>query len=365
MRVGFVIYGSLNSMTGGYVYDRKLAEHLEDKGDHVEVLSIPWRSYPKHLMDNLSSNLADRLACAPLDILLQDELNHPSLFLLNYRLRPRVSYPIVSVVHHLRSCEEWSQPIRAFYRIIEQKYLRTVHAFIFNSHATRLSVANLLGRPEWGVIAYPGGNRLDTPLAEKDIVARVARNGPLRLAFVGSLIHRKGLHGLLTTLASMKNEPWELSVAGSPEIDLKYTARIHRIITESGLEKRVHLLGALTDGALAHLLKQSDLIAMPFSYEGFGIVYLEGMAYGLPALASRTGGAEEIVAHGKTGYLLAPGDGNTLAAIVRRLIGDRNELKGLSLAARRRFDEFPTWEETTARIRSFLLEVGHNAGRDP
>jgi glycosyltransferase involved in cell wall biosynthesis len=351
-------------MTGGYVYDRKLAEHLREKGDDVEVFSIPWRSYPRHLMDNLSSHLADRLARARLDILLQDELNHPSLFLLNRRLRPRVSYPIISVVHHLRSCEEWSLPVRIFYRIIEQQYLGTIRAFVFNSHATRCSVRDLLGRPECGVIAHPGGNRLDVPLGQKEIVARVARRGPLRLAFVGNLIPRKGLHGLLTTLASMKNESWELSVAGSSEIDLKYTARIHRIITESGLEKRVRLLGALTDGALVHLLKQSDLIAMPFSYEGFGIAYLEGMAYGLPALASRTGGAEEIVAHGKSGYLLEPGDVNTLAAILRRLIEDRHELKRLSLAARGRFGEFPTWEETTARIRNFLLGVVHSAGRD-
>ena len=90
MRVGLVVYGSLDTVSGGYLYDRELVAHLRRQGDSVEVFSLSWRSYGRHLTDNVSGSLFRRLAAAGLDVLLQDELNHPSLFWLNRRLRPVV-----------------------------------------------------------------------------------------------------------------------------------------------------------------------------------------------------------------------------------------------------------------------------------
>ncbi|NIO06384.1 MAG: glycosyltransferase [Proteobacteria bacterium] len=364
MRVGLVIYGSLDSMSGGYLYDRKLLEHLETEGDQVEVFSIPWRSYPRHLLDNLSSQWLNQLVRADLDLLLQDELNHPSLFWINRRLRPRTPYPIISIVHHLRSCECWAPPLSPLYRVVERRYLKSVDALVFNSQSTRLSVIDLLGCAGSGVIAYPGGDRLDPAMDEGAILARANRSGPLRLAFVGNLIPRKGLHGLLAALADLKHESWELWVIGCTRRDSAYTKRIRGIIANAGLGGRVQLLGSVSDAELARLLRSSDAIAMPFSYEGFGIVYLEGMAYGLPALASNTGGAREIVAHGESGYLIDPGDLRRVTRLVRHLMVDRGELSRMSLAARRRFEAFPTWEQTTTKIRNFLLEMVQSVGRD-
>jgi hypothetical protein len=48
MRLGLVIYGSLNTFSGGYLYDRKLVEHLRRAGDEVEIVSLPQRSYAQH-----------------------------------------------------------------------------------------------------------------------------------------------------------------------------------------------------------------------------------------------------------------------------------------------------------------------------
>src|SRR4030067_2729018 len=103
MRVGLMIYSSLESISGGYLYARQLVEYLLGAGDAVEVISLPWRDYARHLLDNLSRELGERLLNARLDVLLQDELIHPSLFLLNKRLRERFPYPLVSFVHHLPS----------------------------------------------------------------------------------------------------------------------------------------------------------------------------------------------------------------------------------------------------------------------
>ena len=49
MRIGLIIYGSLDTVSGGYLYDRKLVEFLRGEGDTVEIISLPWRHYAAHL----------------------------------------------------------------------------------------------------------------------------------------------------------------------------------------------------------------------------------------------------------------------------------------------------------------------------
>ena len=82
MNLGLLIYGSLETLSGGYLYDRKLVEYLRSQGDMVEVSSLPWRNYPAHLADNLNFRLPRGPA-----LLIQDELNHPSVLAANARPR--------------------------------------------------------------------------------------------------------------------------------------------------------------------------------------------------------------------------------------------------------------------------------------
>src|SRR5215211_2145573 len=114
MKLGLVIYGSLETLSGGYLYDRKLVENLRAQGDTVEIISLPWRNYAAHLTDNLWF----RLPPQNFDILIQDELNHSSLILANRQKHP---YPIISLVHHLRASELRPAWQNVFYRMIEKK----------------------------------------------------------------------------------------------------------------------------------------------------------------------------------------------------------------------------------------------------
>ena len=52
MKIGLIIYGSLDTLSGGYLYDRKLVEYLRSQGDTGEIISLPWRNYPVHWLDN-------------------------------------------------------------------------------------------------------------------------------------------------------------------------------------------------------------------------------------------------------------------------------------------------------------------------
>jgi glycosyltransferase involved in cell wall biosynthesis len=350
MKIGFLIYGSLDILSGGYLYDRKLVEYLRAQGDTVEIISLPWRNYAAHLSDNFTFKLPARL-----DILIQDELNHPSIIAANSGKHP---YPIISLVHHLRRSElrpKWQNDL---YRVVEKKYLQSVDGFIFNSNTTKGVVNSLIGKSRPSVVAYPPTDRFGDAISEEEIKARASQS-PLRILFLGNIIERKGLHTLLQVLFIIhaKRSSFILDIVGSLTTESNYAKRMQDFVTDKNLSSIVHFHGALDNEPLKQKLRQAHVLIVPSSYEGFGIVYLEGMAFGLPAIGTTAGAAGEIIEYGKTGFLINPNDSESLAMYISRLAIDRNLLTELSLNARKRYIQQPSWNETAGQIRAFLQSM--------
>jgi len=347
MRIGLLIYGSLDTLSGGYLYDRKLVEYLRSQGDEVEIISLPWRNYVAHLTDNLRFRLPRGL-----DLLIQDELNHPSLLSANRKPHP---YPVISLVHHLRCSELRPRWQNLFYRAIEKKYLQTVDGFIFNSQTTKSVVNGLVDHGKPAIVAYPPTDRFGAAISEEEIKTRAAQN-PLTILFLGNVIERKGLHTLIKAISSQQSAVG-LDIVGSLTSEPEYTQQIQALIAKNNLASFVFFHGALDSEALKQRLQQAHLLIVPSSYEGFGIVYLEGMCFGLPAMGTTAGAAGEIIEHGTTGYLIEPNDHNTLAQHIISLSEDRSLLTRLSINARKRYIEQPAWDETAGQIRAFLQEM--------
>jgi glycosyltransferase involved in cell wall biosynthesis len=355
MRIGLLIYGSLETLSGGYLYDRKLVNQLQSYGDQVEVISLPWRNYPLHLMDNFSRSLKHRLREIKADLLLQDELNHPSLFLLNSWLKSQPGTRIISIVHHLRCSERHPHWQNKVYRNVEKRYLQGVDGFIFNSNSTRKVVEGLIGEKKVSVVAFPAGDRLEPDLTADQIRMRSRSEGPLRILFLGNVIPRKGLQLLLEALSGIPTHQWRLSIVGSLEMDTDYVNQTMRKVRQSGLIDRIEILGPLDEIDLIRVMEAGQIMVMPSTYEGFGIAYLEGMGFGLPAIASSSGGADEIISPGVNGFLVPPDNADILRAYLMGVIADRELLVDMSLAALERYQCHPTWEDTTKRIRHFLI----------
>lgn len=360
MKLGLVIYGRLSTISGGYLYDRKLVDYLLKAGDQVDVISLPWTWYGRHLTHNLSATLYRELRTASYDVLLQDELNHPSLVLLNQRLRNQVSYPIVSIVHHLRCSERRPAWLNQLYRRIEQRYLASVHGFIFNSDTTRQAVVKLETKRPFPkrpfIIAHPAGDQFQPALTVAQICARAQEGGPLRILFVGNLILRKNLHLLITALSRLPLAEWRLTVVGNTAVSPRYTRLIQRQIRQHHLVDNITLCGTVHHDSLATQMQHSHVLVVPSSYEGFGIVYLEGMGFGLPAIAGIDGAAHELITPGMNGFLAE--NPTELAQHIRSLHQNRDRLAQMSLAAQQHYQNQPTWAETMARVREFLQEIG-------
>src|SRR5574341_1207567 len=122
MRIGLVIYGNLEAVSGGYLYDRILVDYLRSAGDQVDIISLLWRNYLSHLTDNFNASLIRHLLETRFDVLIEDELNHPSLIRVNRLLRKNAAYPIISIIHLLRCTEPRPAWQNAIYYWLEKSY---------------------------------------------------------------------------------------------------------------------------------------------------------------------------------------------------------------------------------------------------
>ncbi len=233
--------------------------------------------------------------------------------------------------------------------------------FIFNSGTTRGVVHALVGSGKPNLVAYPPTDRFGdglsaeaTESAER-IYARSSEDSPLR-----TLIHREchpsqGLHTLLDALARLPKGSVQLDIVGSLTTDPNYAAEMKKRADKIN-HSSIRFHGAVNNDPLVAMLKTAHVLVVPSSYEGFGIVYLEGMAFGLPAIGTTAGAAPEIIEEGRTGYLIDPDDDRALASHLAALARDRELLTRLSLNAWQRYRQQPKWEQTAASIRSFLQD---------
>src|SRR3954469_6114610 len=140
MRVGLVIYGSLDLVSGGFLYDRMVVDELRAAGVEVEVVALPWRRPAAALAENLRPWPAlDRC-----DVILQDQLVHPAVFARNERL----GKPIVALVHNL----SWPPGTVSLPALIEGRYFATVDGTIAVCDNTLAEVRAIAG-PVPGVVA--------------------------------------------------------------------------------------------------------------------------------------------------------------------------------------------------------------------
>lgn len=353
MKIGLVIYGRLDTLTGGYLYDREMVAALGKRGHRVAVVSLPVVPYPLRPALNWQWLWTTARMPAGLDVLIQDELCHPSLIRLNAERRGR-RCPVVTLVHQVL-CDEPRAPWQnRLLRWVEKRYLDGVDGFIFNSRTTRDTVWRLTASDRPHVVAPPGGDRLGPRSTPKTIALWAQDSGALRLFFLGNLIPRKGLLPLIDALAGLPRDTWTLRVAGRLDMDRAHVRRVRQALRYWGLTDRVQLLGPQEGSSLADELARAQVLCMPYAYEGFGMATLEAQGFGLPVVGSRAGATRELVESGVNGYLVHPGDHAAVRQAVADLHQDRPALARMSLAARRRFDAHPTWEGSMGRLASFL-----------
>ncbi len=151
------------------------------------------------------------------------------------------------------------------------------------------------------------------------------------------LVPRKGFDVVIDACATLNGVQVAIGGAGRDRKRLERRAR-----------GAAHFLGRVPDAELPALYGAADVFAMccrerwgGLEAEGFGIVFLEAAACGVPAVAGRSGGSHEAVANGETGFVVAPRDVDAVRRAIATLLGDDDLRRTMGDAARRRaVDQF-------------------------
>jgi glycosyltransferase involved in cell wall biosynthesis len=178
--------------------------------------------------------------------------------------------------------------------------------------------------------------RLHPAAAEERHSARARLGIPddaVVLGTLGALEERKGHRYLLEAMAELWREqqaPLVCLIAG----DGSRRKELERHAAAAGIADAVRFLGRVDDPL--PVLWAVDIFVFPSLHEGLGVALLEAAACGLPAVASRAGGIQEVIIDGCTGLLVAPGNAGAIAAAARRLIATPAERVAMGAAARER-----------------------------
>ncbi len=138
--------------------------------------------------------------------------------------------------------------------------------------------------------------------------------------------------------------------------------RLQKAASEAGLNGSVDFVGFVGDADLDALYRQSTVFAMPSRGEGFGLVYLEAMARGVPCVASTADAAREVVVDGVTGHLVDPDHPSAVAAAITHLLRNPDVARQMGLAGRKRAAEVFSYERFDARLQAAMDRLAGTAG---
>lgn len=256
-------------------------------------------------------------------------------------LLPRSTLPKrIQLVLHGSEIERWASSTRGS-RLIASRALDAASTIIVPSEAisTRLQAAFPKTSTSVRVVphAVPRYFRLQAESLQPP--QKRQDKAKLKLLGVGRIHPRKGFDQVLAAIAQLNTEEkaaLHYTIAGS-RCDRHYEQRLREAANHSGA--RVEFAFDPGDDALAAHYQAADLFvltSMPRrkSVEGFGLVYLEAAAFGLPCLAYQTGGVEAAILDGITGYLLPVGNPQALAQKIRSLLRGTSECVEMGVRAR-------------------------------
>jgi len=287
--------------------------------------------------------------------------------------RPREGTPIILAAHpHLALPASWIQRVRPNFKVVVMSHGIEVWKPLASPRLRALQKASLLTAPSSYTARKMAGEqnipeskirRLPWPLSP-DFIKLAEHPGklPLPRGFprgriiltVGRWAAReryKGVDALIVAVARVRTTipDVQLVAVGSGD-DL---SRLRSIAAEEQVADRVHFLEGLSKEELASRYAAADVFALPSIGEGFGLVFLEAMAFGKPVVGADAGGITDLIRDGSNGLLIPPNDPDGLAQGLSRLLQDealRRKLGECGAAMVRREYQFDAFREALDQI---------------
>ncbi|WP_408896595.1 glycosyltransferase family 4 protein [Nocardioides sp. R1-1] len=313
--------------SGGNVYDRRLAAALPELGWSVRVHAVGAAGVGPVLarLPDRAVVLVDGLVAAATDALVAESRRLRAAVLLHMPGSGPAEPAVLGAVDAVITPSEWARR-----RVVE----------------------------EHGVA--PGRVHVAVPGVDPGPLVRGSAGGE-GLLCVGPVTPAKGYDDLVGALAEVRDLVWRCRCVGALDLDPPYVAALGERIRRLGLAGRVELTGALPGDRLEALRAASDLVVAPSRREAYGMALAEGLARGLPAIATTVGGHPEALGTAdegeRPGALVPVADPGALGAALRRWLDDRDLRERWRRAAVRRRQGMRGWPETAVAVAAVLDRI--------
>jgi glycosyltransferase involved in cell wall biosynthesis len=348
MRVSLVTLGDPDTMTGGYLYHRRLADMAPQHDAEISFVSFPDITFP--LPTVTRRHVAGEAAAA--DVVVVDSIA------LAFWGRGRAGgRPVVAMAHQPPGGIDHG---RARTRIQSVQDRRAYDALERIMVASADLAAQMRARGVDGakIVVVPPGR----DVADPDPELRDLRQGRgVAILGVGNWVKRKGIVDLVDAFALLRPNDATLHLVGDTEAEPGYAKRVRERLADPSVGGRVRVHGIQPPEVVAALYRDADVFALPSAREPYGTVYGEAMAFGLPVVGYDAGNLPHLARDGQEGLIVPPGDVLALREALARLVADRDLRERLGEGARRRAETFPTWNDTARLFFATLRSLNPSA----
>lgn len=267
------------------------------------------------------------------------------------RLKHAFGIPYV-VFTYAMEIETWQRNSRTKNQLT--RVLQNANRVVYINEVTKKSLLHLGVMEQQLVKIWPGvDDSLFQEVSEQTIKAVTVKYGiPQPYIFcLSRLVPRKGIDVLIEGFKEVRGET-KLVIAGSGAAEQKLREQVRNI----GLQNQVVFLGSVPDEDLPALYAGASVFALTprrdeEDIEGFGIVYIEAAAHGVPAVGTLVGGVPEAVTHNETGILVQPDNPQAIQEALEMLLRQADKRKSMGAAAKKR-----AWEEFRWSKRIMLVK---------
>ncbi len=334
--IAFAVPGDLTTLTGGYIYDRRLMTELRALGWTVDHIALP-DGFPNPSAQQMAEALG-MLQDVPSDCpVIIDGLAFGALDTGGVA---QIKAPIIALVHHPLAKESGlsTAQARALWDMERQNLSHAAHILVPSPHTGDILTSEYDVAADKITIAKPGIDQATGPSTPVD---------PPLILSVGIQLPRKGHDVLLKALAEIKDLDWKAVIVGAP-LDAGFAQELQDLRTTLDLTDRVELAGQVSQEALKDIYQTAGLFALATRYEGYGIVFDEALVHGLPIVSCHAGAVSDTVPAG-AGHLVAPDDPQAFGAALRLLLSDEERRQVCAAASKKAGAALLGWDQT-ARV---------------
>lgn len=240
---------------------------------------------------------------------------------------------------------------------VAQKILKKAKYIVVNSEYTK-SLLTTFNLPDEKIkLIYPSVEPLDDFYQGRLnflIKKYNVRDNDKVLLTVGRLDKRKSQDMVVEAMSRLGGDLKYFIVGRGP-----FEREIRKTIKRFNLEGQVFIFNDVSDEDLVYYYKMADVFVLPqrkteVDVEGFGMVFLEAMYYGLPIVAGKSGGVTEVLEDGKTAFLVGNRDLSELTIALAKILNDKEESKRLSDNARNAYKKFAGHKEQSDKLLKLL-----------